>query len=457
MNERIDRFRNFLMGAKKSYQLMNKDSVILEFQVDRATESIEDVKWVGRSRKPIGFTDLGSFLAARKAPSNRSHIQQVLAACGADTFSGYLDVVHALSVNDTFWVRRKHEPVVWKDANLYTNELNEALSRIAFEGGLVGQSLDLSSPTAEASLGGSFAKCVIRRHGTLSILKAPMTPDGGEAAGAPCAWHPWSEVMASQVAAALGIDCVEYTLVQRRSRKTGKTVPATTCPLFTSAKEGFVPARLWLGMGDADYATLLDAYKGIGSEQEFRQMVVLDALTMNPDRHMGNHGVLFDTDSLEPIRMAPVFDNNLAFYPSRLCNDADEFYKAAREELRPAIGGDFLLVAREAMDGGLRKRVGGLAGFKFDRSALKGMPDERIDAMEKVVGMQVAALASKSAVGGFNLARQRDLDLSWQIEGWPDDDDDPAGGGAALEGIESVAEAEQKGKGVKGKDESTFG
>lgn len=455
MSGRMDRFRNFLMGVKKSYQLMNKDSVILEFRVDRATESIEDVKWVDRAQKPIGFKDLGSFLASRKAPSNRSHIKQILAACGADTFSGYLDVVHALSVNDTFWVRRKHEPVGWKDANLYTNELNEALSRIAFEGGLVGQSLDLSSPTAEASLGGSFAKCVIRRDGSLSILKAPMTPDNGAGASAPCAWHPWSEVMAYQIASALGIDCVAYTLVQRRSRKTGKTVPATTCPLFTSIEEGFAPARLWLGATDADYATLLAVYKGVGSEREFRQMVVLDALTMNPDRHMGNHGILFDTDTLEPLRMAPVFDNNLAFYPSRLCKDADEFYKAAREELRPAIGGDFLLVAREAMDDGLRRRVSDLAGFEFDRSALKGMPGERLDVMEKVLGKQVAALASETALGGFNLARQRDLDLSWQIEGWPDDDD-PAGGGAALGGIEREAVDKQSGKGVKSTDESTL-
>lgn len=424
MNGVVKGFGNFLLGRTKTYELLNKDKVVLEFSVERATESIENVRWVDAGLRPIGFTDLKSFLGSRKAPSNRSHIKQVLDACGANTFSGYLDVVHALSVNDTFWVRRRHEEVSWEEANLYDNELNEALSRIAFEGGLVGQSLDLSSPTAEPSLGGSFAKCVIRRDGRLYILKAPLSisHEAGAFVPKPEAWHPWSEVMAHQVAQALGIDSVRYSLVERRSRRLGRVVPATLCPLFTSAEIGFVPARLWLGTGEADYSALLSAYKSVGSEDEFRKMLVLDALTMNPDRHMGNHGVLFDTETLEVVGMAPVFDNNLSFYPGRRLSPAEDFYRSAREELRPAIGGDFLLVAREAMTPAIRKQVANLANFRFDRHALRGMPEERIDVMERILAEQVAVLTSEPSGRGFNLQREQDIELDWQLVGWPDDD-----------------------------------
>ena len=41
----------------------------------------------------------------------------------------------------------------------------------------------------------------------------------------------------------------------------------------------------------------------------FRRMV-LDAVILNIDRHLGNFGVLFDTDTMEIQTMAPVFDNN---------------------------------------------------------------------------------------------------------------------------------------------------
>ena len=46
-------------------------------------------------------------------------------------------------------------------------------------------------------------------------------------------------------------------------------------------------------------------------------MLVLDALIVNTDRHKGNYGILFQTDTLQPIKMAPVFDHNQSFITIR--------------------------------------------------------------------------------------------------------------------------------------------
>ena len=42
---------------------------------------------------------------------------------------------------------------------------------------------------------------------------------------------------------------------------------------------------------------------------QLEQMIVLDALIANEDRHWGNFGALRDSESLEFIGLAPVFDN----------------------------------------------------------------------------------------------------------------------------------------------------
>ena len=55
---------------------------------------------------------------------------------------------------------------------------------------------------------------------------------------------------------------------------------------------------------------LLQYFSSIGSEDAFRRMCVLDALILNPDRHYGNFGVLFDTETVQILCMAPVFDND---------------------------------------------------------------------------------------------------------------------------------------------------
>ena len=135
---------------------------------------------------------------------------------------------------------------------------------------------------------------------------------------------------------------------------------------------------------------------------------------------MGNHGILFDTDTLRPIGMAPVFDNNLSFCPRCVDDPTGGFYAHARENCRPAIGSDFLLVARAAMTDQISRRVEGMTSFEFDRGELRGMPEGRIETLEAVVRTQARALLDPNG-GDFNLASQRERELAWQLDGWSDD------------------------------------
>ncbi len=94
-------------SSKKEYILLNKDVPILEFHCRRndsdEPEFFEDYWYT--DLRPIGYQSLAVFLDHRKAPKHRKHIQLLLEQYGCDDLEGFLRVTHALSLNDTFWVR----------------------------------------------------------------------------------------------------------------------------------------------------------------------------------------------------------------------------------------------------------------------------------------------------------------------------------------------------------------
>ena len=59
-----------------------------------------DVRYLGGLMKIIPFLSVGYAV-----PKHRAHIAALLKEYGCDTLEGYLNVTHALSLNDTFWVR----------------------------------------------------------------------------------------------------------------------------------------------------------------------------------------------------------------------------------------------------------------------------------------------------------------------------------------------------------------
>lgn len=97
----------------KRYFLMNKDTVMAYFEVhgNDSLEYISSLKVTkGYNEKLI--RDLGAFLLDRRAPKHREHIEELLRRSGCNTLSGFLDVSHALSLNDTIWVKRYEQKIL---------------------------------------------------------------------------------------------------------------------------------------------------------------------------------------------------------------------------------------------------------------------------------------------------------------------------------------------------------
>ena len=146
----------------REYVLMNRDLPVLRFACERNAfdePEFTETEWLTELR-PIGYGKLNDFLSRRQAPKHRKHIKELLERYGCDDLEGFLRVTHALSLNDTFWVKEADNDLCWDIVSLYQNEFDHLVSEAAFDG--VISETDLSSTSPEFGTDGYYAKCWVR-------------------------------------------------------------------------------------------------------------------------------------------------------------------------------------------------------------------------------------------------------------------------------------------------------
>lgn len=174
------------------YELMNKDNIVATVSCTR--DEFNDLYFEIHhifSQLPIGFKTFKDWIENRRAPSNRQHIEKLLKRCNCYDLEGFLQVTHAATLNDTFWVRLAKSHLSWNNVSLFQNPFDDVVARIAFEGGLYGEHFSTASP--EFSTDGTFAKCWTRLDNQIFLMKR------GSEGGANAGFEPYSEMYASQL------------------------------------------------------------------------------------------------------------------------------------------------------------------------------------------------------------------------------------------------------------------
>ncbi|MDD7390894.1 MAG: HipA protein [Lachnospiraceae bacterium] len=347
------------------FSLMNKDETILNFsaEIDEYGDTLFEEE-EPEGRLPYGYQDIQSFLNGRKAPSHRKHIASLLADAGIRTDIDFILLTKALSLNDTIWVKQQGSYDTWKDVSLYRNSFNEVVAKTAFDGTRSGVFSSQTSP--EYSTEGLYAKCWTRIDKEIFLVKKPSQTYGTEI---------YSEIMASELAEFICPHFVPYRLTEYH----GKQV--SICPIFTNEEIGFIPAYKFIQSRE-NVSKLLDIYSRYGAEDDFRRMLVFDALILNEDRHSGNYGFLFENDTGRIIGMNPVFDHNRS-----LLFDLKEYDKKAIRSKVPRLGGDFNILANKLLTPEIRTDLINLRGFHFQNCS--GIPKERVEMAERLIHSQI--------------------------------------------------------------------
>lgn len=357
------------------YLLLNKNQKIAKFSVDKVFDTITiEEQYI---KLPSWYGDLDTFTQNRRAPKHRENIEKLLQQSGCNTLSGFLNISHALSLIDTFWVKDEHSNLDWEAVSLFTHPFNEVIAKTAFEGGLHGQQPSTTSP--EYGTDGSFAKCWIRENEIIKMLKR------GSSGASNAGLEPYSEFYASQLVSKFTSNFVNYDLRTQDNRL------CSVCDIFTSEDYGFIPYAA-VDQGNTSVMQVLRNMKDLGFVNEVKTMFVIDALIMNANRHKNNFGFIIDNKTLEIQAMAPLFDHNLALMPYAI--DADEltFGSEYYREHGPRLGDEWVKAAAMCLTSKTRKLLIDLHDFKFEKHRKLNLPDWRLESLTVMLHDTIEAI-----------------------------------------------------------------
>lgn len=198
--------------------------------------------------------------------------------------------VEAASVTDTYWLKPEGSSLQYTDVRFQSNEFWQAALR--------GPSLaDFSKPfsrTPELTNTGSFEKCWHRDEAGIWWLYKKGTPE-----------QIFSEAAAYKIARYLGYPVAQYEVVDETTIRSRD---------FTNgASVNFEPASSLKFSSDNitdNYAHFRELSPELA--MQYAQIVTMDALIVNADRHSGNFGFLRDVDTGAVLSLAPNYDNNLS-------------------------------------------------------------------------------------------------------------------------------------------------
>ena len=221
------------------YTVRHFDLPLLEFEadMDSAETNLRIVKVYDENRAflPLNLTvsedGLERWLRHRTIPKNRAYVDALLSKVGLSLNRplGIITVCKGLSLNDCFWVDAEGSGDTFAKVNLYDNRFSQVLAAIAFTG--YGSSVRTSLASCpEFSTNGMLPKCWRRMNGKIYLYK------GGTVGFSNTGFEPYSELYAYQVAQAMGLDAIRYTLT-----KDLKKTLCSKCELFTSKEYSYLP------------------------------------------------------------------------------------------------------------------------------------------------------------------------------------------------------------------------
>ena len=359
------------------YHIMNKDRIIAEFEyvVNELGTAIPQLV-SGCLPKIYGDIKLKSWLESRRIAKRRVEITHLLRKLGMTDLKSFIDVSLGLTLTDTMWVKEEHSDSKWADVNLYDNEFSEIVSHTAFMGGISDLNFKTTSP--EYGTDGMLPKCWIRRNEDVYLLK-----DGTRGIER-TAFEPYSEYFVSQLENALGIDHIEYDLDCYHDRI------VSTCKLITSKDVSMIPSVYYF-KNCSELPEYLACADRLNVGDKLREMLVLDALTCNYDRHLNNIQFLVDSDTFEIISLAPVFDNGMGLCSHCKEETAESFIEYGSDHV-PFAYYSFDDHIPQLMSKDMYNKIGDIREFCFVNHKNYPVSDERLTAINGFIQHRINRL-----------------------------------------------------------------
>lgn len=294
------------------YILMHKDIPVIRLDMDYNGE-VEKVGNIENSDfLPLAVHknvyDIKAWLRERAIPKTRSGIATVLEANKVKTTQSLLLKNLGVSLNDVYWLKPANSDYLWSDVNLYQNAFSASEVYSELGDDELETRLRLSpNPSLKGEL---RKKWFINESGIRIMAKGNY--------GLNCQ-QSLNEEFATLINKKQGteIPFVEYTVRPYTFLDEEQAFCCFSNNFITSDKEEFVPAwevcKIADGKNKSAYAHFVDNCVMLGMNKDTVEkflgyQILLDYYITNTDRHLNNFGIIRDTETLKPLRMAPIYD-----------------------------------------------------------------------------------------------------------------------------------------------------
>lgn len=287
--------------------LMNKNTPLMEVELEGKTITSFD-RVITPKMMPIqlqcdfDIKKLNDWLTKRLIPERREGLKEARM-----WFHGFDEEPHMFSLSDQYWFKTNKNDE-WSKLNFFTNEYSKDVGDIFFYPWLVRKD-HIKDPSPDRTTNGVLRKRWVQDESRVSyLIKAGSVEYHQE---------PLSEVMASIMLGQMNLlPFVSYELVIEGMRMCSK------CRNFVNEYTEFVPASAIYGSekrtnSETVYAHLLRMCKKFnipGAKEYIDNMILLDYVMCNGDRHLSNFGFLRSADDGHIIGFAPLFDCGSAYW-----------------------------------------------------------------------------------------------------------------------------------------------
>jgi hypothetical protein len=293
---------------------MHRNTPVAELEIDEEVGVVSKIGAVFNAlHLPVGLemTDgrpnrraLNEWWTGRAIPASRSGLRDALENMQVSSPQLLLTKCFGLSLSDQYWVRSVRKPAAWKDMNFFENPFSEDVGNILFGGAPHGD-VDLMSPDNTSD--GWLKKKWIVADGKRCLVKGGSQVFYQE---------PLNEALASAIMRRLNVPHTPYSLIYERGQ------PLSVCADFITSATDLVPA--WRIRSAAkkpghisEYRHYLDCCERLGipgMEQSINEMLTVDFLLANADRHFNNFGAVRDAETLAWVGAAPIYDSGTSMY-----------------------------------------------------------------------------------------------------------------------------------------------
>lgn len=312
------------------YVLMNKTTPVLAFDYDLdAHEAVRITRREHLEAAPMGMVDrhgdiskreLNYWWRHRAIPASRAQVNRLLENLRLDSTLELAEKSFGLSLSDRYWLNDEDDPRTWDAVNFFDNDFSDDLGFLTLGQDSAGSSPDapdyatinLSSPNS--TLGGDLLKKWKIIDGRRVLLKAGTGFVNQE---------PYNELAATELHARLMPqgDYVPYRLFED-----GRRV-FSACDNMLGPDEELVPAwdvirnvKQPNSMSDLQFYIHRCVELGLDEDDvavQLARMFAADYVTANRDRHYRNFGVVRNVETLEVVRLAPVFDSGSCLWSDK--------------------------------------------------------------------------------------------------------------------------------------------